>query len=45
MGLGQEDILDTPKLAIDAFTTIYRRRLRFPDWPSTYQVAFQKTIA
>ena len=44
-GLGQEDILDTPKLAIDAFTNIYRRRLRFPDWPSTYQVAFQKTVA
>lgn len=42
--LGEEDILDTPKLAIDAFTNIYRRRLRFMDWPSTYQVAFQKTV-
>lgn len=44
-GLGEEDILDTPKLAIDAFTNIYRRRLHFPEWPSTYQVAFQKTVA
>ena len=30
--------------AVDAFTNIYRRRLRFMDWPSTYQVAFQKTV-
>lgn len=43
--LGEEDILDTPKIAIDSFTTIYRRRLRLVDWPSTYQVAFQKTVA
>lgn len=41
---GQEDLLDTPKLAIDSFTAIYRRRLRFVDWLSTYQVAFQKTV-
>ena len=42
---GEEDILDTPKIAIDSFTTIFRRRLRLLDWPSTYQVAFQKTVA
>ena len=41
---GQEDILDTPKLAIDAFTNIFRRRLGFIDWPSTYQAAFLKTV-
>ncbi len=40
---GQEDVLDTPKLAIDAFTTIYRRRLRLLEWPSSYQLAFRKT--
>lgn len=40
---GQEDVLDTPKIAIDAFTTIYRRRLRLLEWPSSYQVAFRKT--
>ncbi|MEO3472843.1 class I SAM-dependent methyltransferase [Roseomonas sp. CAU 1739] len=41
---GEEDILDTPKLAIDAFTNIFRRRIRFIDWPSTYQAAFLKTV-
>ncbi len=41
---GQEDLLDTPKLAINSFTAIYRRRLRFVDWMSTYQLAFQKTV-
>lgn len=40
---GREDLLDSPKLAIDAFTNIYRRRLRFLDWPTTYQMAFLKS--
>jgi predicted O-methyltransferase YrrM len=42
---GEEDVLDTPKIAIDSFTTIYRRRLRLLDWHSAYQVALQKTVA
>lgn len=40
---GREDILDTPKLAIDAFTSIYRRRLRIIPWNTIRQVAFTKT--
>lgn len=42
---GAEDVLDTPKIAVDAFTTIYRRRLRLPEWPTSYQVALIKTVA
>lgn len=42
---GAEDVLDTPKIAVDAFTTIYRRRLRLPEWPTSYQVALVKTVA
>ncbi|WP_198377326.1 class I SAM-dependent methyltransferase [Neoroseomonas rubea] len=40
---GQVDVLDTPKIAIDAFTTIYRRRVSLIDWPCSYQVAFRKS--
>jgi predicted O-methyltransferase YrrM len=36
------DVLDTPKIAVDAFTTIFRRKIHLPTWPSSYQAAFVK---
>lgn len=39
------DILDSPKLAIDVFTNIHRRRIVFPEWGYHWQVAFQKLPA
>ena len=41
-GMPSVDVLDTPKIAIDAFTTIYRQKIVLPDWPSSYQAAFIK---
>lgn len=42
-GAGHEDILNSPKLAIDAFTNIYRRHLVIPSMQQLYQLAFVKT--
>jgi predicted O-methyltransferase YrrM len=39
---GMEDVLNTPKIAIDAFVNINRRKLRIPDQP-IHQFAFVKT--
>jgi predicted O-methyltransferase YrrM len=39
------DVLGCPKLAIDAFTTIYRRRIEFLPWGSHWQIAFRKAAA
>lgn len=41
-GHGGEDLLNSPKLAIDAFTSIYRRALVVPS-QQLYQLAFVKT--
>lgn len=40
---GEEDVLDSPKLAIDAFTNLFRRRLRFLPRVSPQQLAFVRT--
>ena len=40
---GQEDVLNSPKLAIDAFTTIYRRKLAFAANARMWQFACVKT--
>lgn len=42
---GEEDVLDSPKLAIDSFTNLFRRRLRFLARASRQQFAFLKTTA
>ena len=39
------DALGCPKLAIDAFTNIYRRRLEFLEWGYHWQLAFRKAGA
>lgn len=39
------DVLETPKIAIDAFSTIFRRSLVPIDGMPLYQVAFQKTFS
>jgi predicted O-methyltransferase YrrM len=36
------DVLSSPKLAIDAFTNIYRRKIEFLDGPHRAQLAFSK---
>ena len=36
------DVLGCPKLAIDAFTNIHRRRIEFPEWGCHWQLAFRK---
>ena len=38
----EHDVLRSPKLAIDAFTNIYRRRLDFPGELRRWQVAMRK---
>lgn len=38
----EQDILNSPKLAIDAFTNIYRRRVDFPGELHRWQVAVRK---
>lgn len=38
----QIDILDSPKLAIDAFTNIHRRRLELVPWGYHWQLAVRK---
>jgi hypothetical protein len=39
---GREDLLNSPKIAIDAFTNIYRRQVRvIPNLP-LYQLYLQK---
>ena len=40
---GAEDVLNSPKIAIDAFTTVYRRKLTIVPKQSLYQLAFIKT--
>jgi len=40
---GREPTLDSPKLAVDAFTTIYRDRLEIPWGQPLYQLAMVKT--
>ncbi|MBR0671909.1 class I SAM-dependent methyltransferase [Neoroseomonas soli] len=40
---GEEDVLDSPKLAIDSFTNLFRRRLRFLSRMSGQQLAYRKT--
>lgn len=39
----EHDVLASPKLAIDAFTNIYRRRLDFPGELHRWQVAMRKS--
>lgn len=41
---GGADIVGRPKIAIDAFTTIYSRRLRVLRGMPNVQVAFEKTV-
>ena len=40
---GSEDVLNSPKIAIDAFTTIFRRKIALIPRQSLYQLAFVKT--
>ena len=40
--LGSEDVLNSPKLAIDAFTNIHRRKLCFVANVGMWQFAFVK---
>lgn len=40
---GSEDVLNSPKIAIDAFTTIFRRKLHIVPHQPLYQLAFVKT--
>jgi predicted O-methyltransferase YrrM len=40
---GREDVLNSPKIAVDAFTTIVRRKIDIIPRPSRHQVAFIKT--
>jgi predicted O-methyltransferase YrrM len=39
---GQQDLLNMPKIAIDAFTTIYQRKIRILGWHPFYQLYVQK---
>jgi hypothetical protein len=41
-GPGQVDVLGCPKLAIDAFTNIHRRRISFLAMTNNWQIAFRK---
>ena len=41
----EQDILNSPKLAIDAFTNIYRRRLEFPEGLQRWQLGLRKVPA
>jgi predicted O-methyltransferase YrrM len=40
---GAEDVLNSPKIAIDAFTTIFRRKISIVRKQALYQLAFVKT--
>jgi predicted O-methyltransferase YrrM len=44
-GDGNDLTLGTPKIAVDAFTTIYRDRLEIISGQPLYQLAFRKTSA
>lgn len=42
-GPGREDLVDSPKLAVDSFTSTYIRKIRLLHWQRLYQLAFVKT--
>jgi len=42
---GQDDILNSPKLAIDAFTNLYRRKMAILAYQKLYQLVLRKIAA
>ncbi len=44
-GVGQELTLGSPKIAVDAFTTIFRPQIEIVAWQPLYQLAFVKREA